>query len=174
MSKPHQLSAQLLALGAALLLLAGCSGTSGTTASTSSATATITSSATATITSSPTTSHPTMTSPQSTAAPAACTAADAFAKALTSFKDSLKTGVTVEQIRAARDRVIKTYDDLVTAVGNAAKARLDAVKSAADRFVSAVNDIPDNATLAQAIDSLRQEAKDVQAALSDLVTEVQC
>ncbi|GGI02719.1 hypothetical protein GCM10007170_45100 [Arthrobacter liuii] len=80
----------------------------------------------------------------------------------------------MDEARVSRDQVIKAYDDLVTAVGTDAKARLDAVKLAANRFVAAVNDIPDNATLTQALDSLRDEAKNVQAALSDLVTEVQC
>lgn len=80
----------------------------------------------------------------------------------------------MEQVRAARDQVIKAYNDLAPAVGDVAKTRLSAVKSAADRFAAAVNDIPDDATLAQALDSLSQEAKDVQAALSDLLTEVQC
>ena len=51
---------------------------------------------------------------------------------------------------------------------------MDAVKSAEDKFAAAVNDIPDDATLTEAADSLRDEAANVQAALSDLVTEVQC
>ena len=109
-----------------------------------------------------------------TASAAACTAADALARALTSFKDSLKTGATVDQVRAARDQVVKTYNELAAAVGDVAKGRLEAVKSAADRFDAAVKDIPDDASLTQAVDSLRQEAKDVQAALSDLLTEVHC
>ena len=50
--------------------------------------------------------------------------------ALTSFKDTLKPGVTVEQVRAARDQVVKTYDDLVKAARDAAKDRVDAVKAA--------------------------------------------
>jgi flagellar hook-basal body complex protein FliE len=109
-----------------------------------------------------------------TGSAAACAAADALARALTSFKDSLRTGATVEQVRAARDHVVEAYNDLAAAVGDVAKARLEAVKSAADRFDAAVKDIPDGATLTQAVDSLSQEAKDVQAALSDLLTEVHC
>ena len=80
----------------------------------------------------------------------------------------------MDQIRAARDQVVKTYDELVAATGSAAKERVDAVRSAEDRFTAAVNDIPDDATLTEAADSLRDEAANVQAALSDLATEVQC
>jgi hypothetical protein len=113
----------------------------------------------------------------SSAAPSvspACAAADAFADALTSFKDTLKPGATVEQVRAARDQVVKTYDELVAATGSAAKDRVDAVTSAEARFTAAVNDVPDDATLTEAVASLRDEAANVQAALSDLATEVQC
>ena len=80
----------------------------------------------------------------------------------------------MDQVRAARDQVLNSYNDLAAAIGNVAKARLEAVKSAADRFAAAVNDIPDDATLNQALDSLSQEAKDVQAALADLLTEIRC
>ena len=49
---------------------------------------------------------------------------------------------------------------------------MDAVKSAEDKFASAVNEFHDAATLTEAADSLRDEAANVQAALSDLATEV--
>ncbi|MFB0838639.1 hypothetical protein ACETK3_11550 [Arthrobacter sp. E44] len=198
MSQTNRLSAQLLALGAALMLLAGCSSTSnpptsassGTAATTSSASATVTSTATGTATSSPktsatttqtssskpsgTTSGPTTSSTATAVDAAVCTAASSLGRALTSLKDSLRNGATVDQVRAARDQVLNSYNDLAAAIGNVAKARLEAVKSAADRFAAAVNDIPDDATLNQALDSLSQEAKDVQAALADLLTEIRC
>ena len=160
MSMPRRVLAWLLPLGAALVLLAGCS-TSSPPASTSSPPAS---------TSSPPAST---SSPQPTVSPA-CAAADAFAEALTGFKDTLKQGATLEQVRSARDRVVKTYDDLVSAAGSAAQARVDAVRSAEEQFAAAVNDIPDDATLTAAVDSLRDEAANVQAALSDLATEAQC
>ncbi len=115
----------------------------------------------------------TTSSPQATVSPV-CAAADAYADALTGFKDTLKPGATVEQVRAARDQVVKTYDDLVSATGSGAKERVDAVRSAEDKFAAAVNDITDDATLTEAADSLRDEAANIQAALSDLVTDVEC
>ena len=146
MPMPRRVLARLLPLGAALVLLAGCSMPSPPAATSS---------------------------PQPTVAPV-CAAADAFAEALTNFKDSLKPGVTVEQVRASRDQVAKTYDELVSAAGSAAQARVDAVKTAQEKFAAAVNDVPDDATLTEAAASLRDEAANVQAALSDLATEVQC
>ena len=146
MSMPRRVLARLLPFGAALVLLAGCSMPS-PPAGTSS--------------------------PQPTGSPV-CAAADAFAEALTSFKDNLKPGVTVEQIRASRDQVVKTYDDLVKEAGNVAKERSDAVRTAQEKFAAAVNDVPNDATVTEAVDSLRDEAANVQAALSDLTTEAKC
>ena len=69
---------------------------------------------------------------------------------------------------------MKTYDDLVNAAGDAAKDRVDAVKAAQQKFTSAVNAVPDNATLTQAVNSLRDEAANVQAAVSDLANDAKC
>jgi hypothetical protein len=137
----------MMALGAAIALLAGCSTTSPST--------------------SPATSQTKSVSP-------VCAASDAFSASLTNFKDTLKPGVTVEQIQSARDQVRKAYDDLLNAAGDAAKARVDAVKSAQQKFAAAVSAVPDTATLSQAVNSLRDEAANVQAALSDLSNDVEC
>lgn len=175
MSQTNRLRAQLLALGAALLLLAGCSSTSNPPASTSSGmAASTTSPSTSSTKSSAATSSPTTSGTLAAVDAAACTAASNLAHALTHFKDSLRNGATADQVHGARDQVLRSYNDLEEAIGNVAKARLEAVKSAVDRFAAAVNDIPDDATLNQALDSLSQEAKDVQAALGDLLTDIQC
>ena len=93
---------------------------------------------------------------------------------MTNFKDTLRSGATLEQIRAARDQVVKAYDELVKAAGDAAKERVDAVKTAQQKFASAVNAVPDTATLTQAVNSLRDEAANVQAAVSDLTNDAKC
>ncbi len=143
MSRPQPVLARMMALGAAIGLLAGCSTTS------------------------PSTSQTPSVSP-------VCATSAAFSASLTNFKDTLKPGVTVEQIQEARDQVKKTYDELLNAAGDAAKERVDAVKSAQQQFASAVNAVPDTATLTQAVNSLRDEAANVQAAISDLSNDVKC
>ena len=147
MSRPQPVLALLIALGAASGLLTGCSTTSPNT--------------------SPATSQTPSVSP-------VCAASAAFSTSLTNFKDTLKPGATLAQIQSARDQVKKAYDDLVQAAGDAAKERVDAVKTAQQKFASAVNAVPDNATLTQAIDSLRDEAANVQAAVSDLTNDAKC
>jgi hypothetical protein len=160
MSRPHPILANLIALAAALALFTGCGGTS-------TPTSTGTGAGTATSTGSPSPSQP-------ESASKLCDAARAYAAALTSFKDTLKPDVPIEQVRTARDQVVKAYDDLVTASADVAKERVDAVIAAENKFTAAVQAVPDQATLPQAIDSLRDEAANVQAALSDLAAEIKC
>ena len=147
MSRPQPVLARMIALGAAIGLLAGCSTTSPST--------------------SPATSQTQSVSP-------VCAASAAFSASLTNFKDTLKPGATVGQIQSARDQVAKAYDNLLTAAGDAAKERVDAVKTAQQKFASAVNAVPNDATLTQAVNSLRDEAANVQAAISDLSNDAKC
>ena len=146
MSRPQPVLARMTALVAAIGLLAGCSTTT---------------------TTSPGTSQTQTVSP-------VCSTSAAFSASLTNFKDTLKPGATLDQIRTARDQVVKAYDDLLKAAADVAKERVDAVKAAQQKFASAVNAVPNDATVTQAVDSLRDEAANVQAALSDLTTEAKC
>ncbi len=147
MSRPQPVLARVIALLAAIGLLAGCSPTTTTT--------------------SPGTVQTKSVSP-------VCSAAATYAASLTNFKDTLKPSATLEQVRSAADQVVKAFDDLIKVSADAAKNRVDAVKTAEQKFSAAVNAVPDDATLTQAIDSLRDEAANVQAALSDLTTEAKC
>lgn len=110
---------------------------------------------------------------QETAAQA-CTAAKAFAGAVKGFEDTLKPGSTVGEIKAARDEVKKTHDDLAKASKDVAKDRTDELNKATDQFSKAVDDVPDNATVSQAINSLRDDAANVKAALKGLTTDLKC
>lgn len=103
-----------------------------------------------------------------------CAATKAYASALSSFKDTLTPTATVEQVKTARDQVAKAYDDLLKASQAVAKDRVDAVKTAEQKLDSAVKAVPDDATLASARASLRDEAIQVQGALSDLGTAAKC
>ncbi|SKB36313.1 hypothetical protein SAMN05660473_00350 [Arthrobacter sp. 49Tsu3.1M3] len=147
MSRPRSVLARVFALGAAVALLAGCA-TSGPSSSPSA-------------------------SPAASVSPV-CAAATDLSAALTNFKDTLKSGATIGQIQAARDQVKKSYDDLVNAASDAAKDRVDAVKAAQQKFTAAVNSVPNDATLSQAANSLKDEAANVQAAISDLSNDAKC
>lgn len=148
MSRPRPILAGSIALGFAVAMLAGCS-TSSPGASVSSARA-------------------------EENVSQACAAASAYAAALTNFKQTLQPGATVGQLDSARDQVAKTFDDLIQASQDVAKDEVDAVKTAEENFERAVKAVPDDATLTQAVASLRDEAANVQAAVSDLQTAAKC
>jgi recombinational DNA repair ATPase RecF len=103
-----------------------------------------------------------------------CAAADAHAAALANFKATLKPDATIEQVHSAQDQVTATYEDLAKASENLAQQRAEAVKAAEAKFNAAVAAVPNDATLAQAAGSLRDEAANVEAAIRDLRTEVKC
>jgi hypothetical protein len=153
MSRTHAILVGSIALGTAVALLTGCSPTS-PPASTSSPTAAIS-------------------SPPASVSQV-CAAADAHAAALKNFKDTLKPDATVEQVHVAQDQVTATYEDLAKASENLAQQRAEAVKAAEAKFNAAVAAVPNDATLTQAADSLRDEASSVEAAVRDLRTEVKC
>ncbi|WP_104165735.1 hypothetical protein [Arthrobacter sp. SX1312] len=157
MSRSGSILAGFIALGVAVAVLTGCN------------------------TSTPGTSTPSTSIPSTSASSRApenvsevCTAASDFAAALTAFKQTLTPGVTVEQLDAARDEVVTTYDDLIEASQDVAEDQVGAVRTAKDELVRAVEAVPDDATLSQAIASLRDEAADVQATVSDLQAEATC
>ncbi|GGH99646.1 hypothetical protein ACFFGR_22100 [Arthrobacter liuii] len=148
MSRPHPILAGSIALGAAVTLLTGCSPSSpGTSVSSAKAEKNVSQ---------------------------ACAAASAYAAALTNFKQTLKPDATVGQVNSAQDQVVKTYNDLIKASQDVTKDEVNAVEAAEAKFVRAVKAVPDDATLAQAVNSLRDEAANVQAALSDLQTAAKC
>jgi hypothetical protein len=104
----------------------------------------------------------------------ACTAAKAFAGAVKGFEATLKPGSTVGEIKAARDEVKKTHDDLAKASKDVAKDRTDAVNKATDQFNKAVDDVPNDATVSQAVNSLRDDVANVKSALQGLSTDLKC
>ena len=72
------------------------------------------------------------------------------------------------------DQDAETYDDLVKASQDVARDGVEAIQAAKNKFDRTVKDVPDDATLTQAVNSLRDEAANVQAAVSDLQTAAKC
>lgn len=154
MSRPHPVLAGPMAVGMAIALLTGCSPSTPGSTSTASAVA---SSARA---------------EANTAE--VCSAAAAHNAALTTFRNLLTPEVTIEQLRAARDEVVKTYAELEKKAEIVAADRLAAVREAQQNFEAAVNDVRDQATVPEAVASLKDEAAGVETALSDLNRDIQC
>ncbi|WP_157731774.1 hypothetical protein [Arthrobacter sp. YN] len=150
MSRPHRVLAGPMAVGLAIALLTGCSSSPPAGTSTSSAT-----------TSSANTEE-------------VCTAAAAHNTALTNFRNLLTPEVTIDQLRTARDEVIRTYAVLEKKAESIAADRVAALKAAQRKLEAAVNDVRDQATVPEAVASLKDEAAAVETALSDLNKDVKC
>ncbi|NUL44355.1 hypothetical protein F7P69_04000 [Cellulosimicrobium funkei] len=104
----------------------------------------------------------------------ACEASDAYAAALQSFKDTLSPEATVEEVRAARDEVRTTHDDLVEAAEEVAEDRLEDLDSAEDGLHEAVEDLPDDVTMADATGDLESQASEVETARNAVAEELSC
>jgi hypothetical protein len=176
MSRNHRLGARWAALGAALMLVAGCSSTPGPSATTTSSPSggTSSQSATTTPTASVGTESPSETPTPSPSSTAACTAASAFGDALASFKDDLQTGAAVEDVRAARDQMVKALTALNAAPGDVSPAHLDALQAAETRLDTAVKGIANDDMLAPALGSLNQVAGTVQTAFNNVLADISC
>ena len=112
-------------------------------------------------------------SPQENVAKA-CGASDAFAAALQNFRKTLTPDSTIAEIRSAREQVSNTYNDLKGATANVAKDRTDALAKATDELKSAVDNIPDNATVQQVVTSLKNDAANVETARKGVTSELNC
>ncbi|MEV7646628.1 hypothetical protein [Arthrobacter sp. NPDC089319] len=104
----------------------------------------------------------------------ACGASDAFTAALQNFRDTLTPDATIDEIRSAREEVSNTFNDLKGATTNVAKDRTDALASAMDELKAAVDDVPDDATVRQAVTSLKNEADNVKSARDGVASELNC
>jgi hypothetical protein len=104
----------------------------------------------------------------------ACASADSFADALVDFQATLKPEATIEQIRSARDEVNASFDALVTDARDLAQDRVAEVNDSVSELRAAIDAVPDDSAVPEAIDSLRDETEDVRSALQDLQRDMTC
>ncbi|MDQ0734482.1 hypothetical protein [Arthrobacter agilis] len=160
MSTSHRILAGPVAMGVMIVVLAGC-GSSGTTEASTS-------------TSSPSSSSSPSSTPEEAGAARLCEAATAFSGAVTGFRDTVTPEATIEELRSARDEVVKTYREMDRAAMDVAEERMTAVAAAERKLEKAVDDVREQATVPEAVESLRNEASDLQTAVTDLAKEVEC
>jgi ElaB/YqjD/DUF883 family membrane-anchored ribosome-binding protein len=104
----------------------------------------------------------------------ACEAASAFGTTLQEVRSSLTPDATVEELRDARNRVSDSYEDLLKEAGDVAEDRMEELDNNVDGFRDAVDQIDDDTKVPDAVDSLRNEASDVETAVDNLRTELNC
>ena len=164
MLKTHRALVGPISVGVAVVLLTGCGSGTTTSAPTSVSTSSV----------STTSSASSDSAQEQQDAAGVCDAAAAHDEAVTDFQSILTSDVTIEQLRSARDEVVDTYTELGRAAADVAAERLAAVGTAERSFRKAVDDIPDQTTVPEAIDSLRDEAAQLKVAVKNLLEEVSC
>jgi hypothetical protein len=103
-----------------------------------------------------------------------CSAAASFESALNDFREVISPEATTEEVRSRWDALQAAYQDLEAEGADVAQDRMDGLETATGQLRSAVADVPDEATLRQGIDSLRNEASDVRSAFTELEGELTC
>jgi hypothetical protein len=104
----------------------------------------------------------------------ACASAESFADALVDFRATLKPEATLEQIGSAGDEVNASFDALVTDARDLAEDRVAEVNASVRELRAAIDAVPDDSAVPEAIVSLRDEAEDVRAELQDLQSDISC
>ncbi|WP_104167283.1 hypothetical protein [Arthrobacter sp. SX1312] len=104
----------------------------------------------------------------------ACTSADAFRTAVNDFTDTLRPGATADEVQAARAEVRRTFDDLMEEGGDVVEDKREALNEAVGEFQTAVDEVPDGATLSEGVTALREEAAKVDLTRDEYVAELGC
>lgn len=105
----------------------------------------------------------------------ACTAWDAYSAAVDDLVATLTSDApTVGEVKAAREAVDETYDDLESAAEDVAADRAQSVEDAWEQLEGAIDDVQDDDTLAEARADLSTQADGVRTAANDLNSELGC
>jgi hypothetical protein len=104
----------------------------------------------------------------------ACGAAEQLSVALDDFDMTLTEDATVDEVTAARDEVREAWQALDSAADDVAQDRGQALDDAWDGLQESVDDISGDATVSDAVDSLRDDAVEVQEARDALADDLGC
>ena len=86
---------------------------------------------------------------------------------------SLSATSTVEEWKSAREDTQEAWDKVVTSAADVKEAEINNVQSAWDELAKAVDDLPDDATLQDALPQLTEELNSLKAAYDDLYNGLQ-
>lgn len=102
-----------------------------------------------------------------------CEDLDALEAADAAF-DDLGGDSTIDEIRATNDAYNEALDDAVGSARDVANVRTQPIEDAYDNLAQAVNDIPGDATITEALVSIADELGAVDAAWDQAFAEIDC
>lgn len=104
----------------------------------------------------------------------ACAAAEQLTAALDNFDTTLTPDATVDEVMAAREEVRTAWRDLDAAADDVAQDRGQALDDAWNGLEQSVENLSGEETIADAADSLRDDAAEVQEARDALADDLGC
>ncbi|MBG6225094.1 gas vesicle protein [Arthrobacter sp. CAN_A2] len=104
----------------------------------------------------------------------ACASTDAFVAAVNSFTDTLSPGATVDEVQLAREEVQRTFKDLMEEGGDVAEDQREALNKAVGEFQTAIDEVPDDATLSESTAALQEEVARIDVTRDEYVAELDC
>jgi hypothetical protein len=102
-----------------------------------------------------------------------CDDVGAYLAALGALRD-VDRNTPIEEFEGAREDVRVTYDNMIASGQQVREVRLDELEEANDNLREAVDDIDDDATFQEALDSIKDEAEEVSVQLSQVLNDVDC
>jgi hypothetical protein len=102
-----------------------------------------------------------------------CDSAGDLIAALRNLRD-LDRNSTVEEFQDARDQVATSYDAMIQAAADVAEVRLDELAEARDDLQAAIDDVPEDAMLGEALGAVDDEVDNVTSELSQVLNDVNC
>jgi hypothetical protein len=86
----------------------------------------------------------------------------------------LDANSTFEEVEEARDRARDAYARMIESSEGVVDARLDDLEAANQELQQAVNDIDEDTTLGDALDSVDEELEEVASQASQILNDVDC
>jgi hypothetical protein len=105
---------------------------------------------------------------------AACVALDDLAAALTTAESDLGEAETVGDLRTIRESVAAAYEEADSALDAVAADRAQALTDSWEKVLDSAKAIDSDTSLADARDSLVEEARDVAQTRQDTATDLEC
>ncbi|MFC7876886.1 hypothetical protein [Isoptericola sp. NPDC057391] len=103
-----------------------------------------------------------------------CERLSAYTDALRDLAGTLGPDATVAEVQAARDQARQAQEALEESISEVSDDRTDDIARAWDALVTAFNEVDDDATLAEAADSLKDEAQGVADATTSVREDLDC
>ncbi|MFD2792220.1 hypothetical protein ACFS27_01525 [Promicromonospora vindobonensis] len=104
----------------------------------------------------------------------ACSAAEELTVALDNFDMTLSPDATVDEVMDARESVRQAWQELDAAADDVAQDRGQALDDAWSGLEDSIDDVSGDATIADAAESLRDDAVEVQEARDALADDLGC